>query len=85
MPKGFTLDADGEIAQLQRLVRPLSKRSAQIEANKAIRTASWKQQHPGQEPSHDVLSQIDEWAWAVCRPAEQAGRAERRRLGRARP
>ncbi|MGO4593129.1 AAA family ATPase [Leifsonia sp. 2TAF2] len=66
--KGFTLDEDGEIAQLQPLVRPLSKRSAQIEANKSIRTAWWKEQHPGQEPSHDVLSQIDHWAWAVGRP-----------------
>ena len=66
--KGFTLNADGEITQLQHLVRPLSKRSAQIEANKITRTAWWKQQHPGQEPSHDVLSQIDHWAWAVGRP-----------------
>ena len=68
--KGFTLNPDGEITQLQHLVRPLSKRSAQIEANKITRTAWWKQQHPGQEPSHDVLNQIDHWAWAVGRPNE---------------
>jgi exodeoxyribonuclease V alpha subunit len=66
--KGFTLNPDGEILQLQHLVRPLSKRSAQIEANKATRAAEWKQQHPEQEPSHDVLNQIDRWAWAVGRP-----------------
>ncbi|WP_241706169.1 relaxase domain-containing protein [Leifsonia shinshuensis] len=66
--KGFTLNADGEVGQLQHLVRPLSKRSAHIEANRAKRIAWWKQQHPGQEPSHDVLSQIDHWAWAVGRP-----------------
>ncbi|NUU07670.1 AAA family ATPase [Leifsonia sp. C5G2] len=66
--KGFTLNEDGEITQLQHLVRPLSKRSAQIEANKIARTAWWRRQHPGQEPSHDVLSQIDHWAWAVGRP-----------------
>lgn len=66
--KGFTLNEDGEIAQLQHLVRPLSKRSAQIEANKIARTAWWKEQHPGQEPSHDVLNQIDRWAWATGRP-----------------
>ncbi|WP_271175444.1 AAA family ATPase [Leifsonia poae] len=66
--KGFTLNEDGEITQLQHLVRPLSKRSAQIEANKLIRTAWWKQQHPGQEPSHEVLNQIDRWAWATGRP-----------------
>lgn len=66
--KGFTLDADGEIAQLLHLVRPVSKRSGQIEANKAVRTRWWKDQHPGQEPSRDVLNQIDRWAWAAGRP-----------------
>ena len=66
--KGLTLGEDGEIAQLQHLVRPLSKRSAQIEANKITRTAWWKQQHPGQQPSYDVLNQIDHWAWAAGRP-----------------
>lgn len=66
--KGFTLNADGEIAQLQHVVRPLSKRSAQIEANRIARTVWWRQQHPGQEPSHDVLARIDRWAWAVGRP-----------------
>jgi hypothetical protein len=66
--KGFTLNTDGEITQLQHLVRPLSKRSAQIEANKLARTAWWKDEHPGEEPSHDVLSQIDRWAWASGRP-----------------
>jgi ATP-dependent exoDNAse (exonuclease V), alpha subunit - helicase superfamily I member len=66
--KGFTLNEDGEITQLQHLVGPLSKRSAQIEANKVARTAWWKQQHPGLEPSHEVLNQIDRWAWAAGRP-----------------
>ncbi|WP_431277868.1 AAA family ATPase [Leifsonia poae] len=66
--KGFTLNTDGEIAQLEHLVRPLSKRSAQIEANKATHTRWWKEQHPGQEPSRDVLNQIDRWAWAAGRP-----------------
>ncbi|MEV8212525.1 AAA family ATPase [Leifsonia sp. NPDC077715] len=71
--KGFTLNEDGEITQLQHLVRPLSKRSAQIEANKIARIAWWKQLHPGQEPSHDVLSQIDHGAWAVGRPNKPGG------------
>lgn len=66
--KGFSLNTDGEISQLQHLVRPLSKRSAQIESNKIARTGWWKDQHPGQEPSHDVLNQIDRWAWAANRP-----------------
>ncbi|WP_235491960.1 AAA family ATPase [Leifsonia sp. Root112D2] len=66
--KGLTLNGRGEIGQLEHLVRPLSKRSAQIEANKTVRTQWWKEQHPGQEPSRDVLNQIDRWAWATDRP-----------------
>ncbi|MEN2739663.1 AAA family ATPase [Microbacterium sp. X-17] len=66
--KGFTLDSDGEIAQLQHLVRPLSKRSTQIEANKASHLRAWREQHPDEEPSFSVLTQIDQWAWAAGRP-----------------
>ena len=66
--KGFTLNADGEIAQLQHLVRPLSKRSAQVEANKAAHLRAWTEQHPGVEASATVLTQIDQWAWAAGRP-----------------
>ncbi|KHK98845.1 hypothetical protein LK09_08230 [Microbacterium mangrovi] len=65
---GYTLNEDGEIAQLAHLVRPLSRRSTQIEANKATHLARWRAGHPGQEPSHDVLNRIDRWAWAADRP-----------------
>ncbi|MGN6128638.1 MAG: AAA family ATPase, partial [Humibacter sp.] len=66
--KGYTLNADGEIEQLAHLVRPLSKRSAQIETNRAARLEWWRAQHPGEEASRDVLNQIDRWAWATDRP-----------------
>ncbi|MFF9563949.1 AAA family ATPase [Leifsonia sp. NPDC014704] len=66
--KGYTLNSDGEIAQLQHVVRPLSKRSAQIEANKAAHLDEWRQEHPDEEPSSTVLTQIDQWAWAAGRP-----------------
>ncbi|MGO4535179.1 AAA family ATPase [Leifsonia sp. 2MCAF36] len=70
--KGFTLNSDGEIEQLQHLVRPLSKRSAQIESNRAAHLRQWKEQHPGEEPSATVLTQIDQWAWAAGRPNKPA-------------
>jgi hypothetical protein len=70
--KGFTLDSQGEIAQLQHLVRPLSKRSAQIEANKAAHLREWREQHRDEEPSYVVLTQIDQWAWAAGRPDKPA-------------
>ncbi|MBP2437910.1 AAA family ATPase [Microbacterium amylolyticum] len=66
--KGFTLDADGEITELAQVVRPLSRRSNQIEANRAVRLAQWRKANPGQEPGHDVLMAIDRWAWAHQRP-----------------
>src|SRR5664279_2257971 len=66
--KGFTLDASGEIEQLAHLVRPLSRRSNQIEANRALKLAEWKAANPGQEPDHSVLTAIDRWAWAAGRP-----------------
>ena len=65
---GYTLSADGEIEQLEHIVRPLSRRSNQIEANRAARLAEWRQSHPGQEASPDVLTAIDRWAWAYGRP-----------------
>lgn len=66
--KGYTIGEDGEIEQLAGVVRPLSRRSNQIEANRAARLAQWRAGHPGQEPDHDVLTAIDRWAWAHQRP-----------------
>lgn len=69
---GFTLDADGEIAQLAHAVRPLSRRSNQIEANRAVLLATWHAEHPGGEPSPDELRRIDRLAWARSRPNKPA-------------
>jgi len=65
---GYTLDADGEIAELAHAVRPLSRRSNQIESNRAMLLAAWRAERPGQEPSPDQLHQIDRLAWAKGRP-----------------
>lgn len=65
---GLTLDAGGEIAELAHAVRPLSRRSTQIEANRAVLLASWHGDHPGLEPSPDELHRIDRLAWARARP-----------------
>ncbi|MGN7799698.1 AAA family ATPase [Leifsonia sp. 22587] len=66
--RGFTLNSDGEIAQLEHVVRPLSKRAVQIESNKAAHLRQWMEQHAGEQPSSSVLAQIDQWAWAADRP-----------------
>ncbi|MDT0143217.1 AAA family ATPase [Microbacterium sp. PRC9] len=65
---GYTLNADGEIAELAHAVRPLSRRSTQIEANRATLLAAWRRDRPGQQPSPGQLHQIDRLAWAKARP-----------------
>lgn len=65
---GYTLDAAGEIAELAHMVRPLSRRSTQIEANRAVLLTRWRDEHPGQEPGPDQLHRIDRLAWATSRP-----------------
>ncbi|WP_349426549.1 AAA family ATPase [Microbacterium sp. LWS13-1.2] len=65
---GLGLNADGEIAELAHAVRPLSRRSTQIEANRAVLLAAWRSDHPGLEPSPDELHRIDRLAWAKARP-----------------
>lgn len=65
---GYTLDAHDEIAELAHTVRPLSRRSNQIEANRAMLLAQWQTEHPAQTPTPDQLQQIDRRAWATARP-----------------
>ncbi|WP_448655897.1 AAA family ATPase [Microbacterium lacticum] len=65
---GYTVDDAGEIAELAGAVRPLSRRSAQIESNRARLIAEWSAEHGGSAPSIETLQQIDRRAWAVARP-----------------
>ncbi|GAB2833035.1 relaxase domain-containing protein [Microbacterium insulae] len=69
---GYTLDCDGEIAELAGVVRPFSRRSAQTEANRSRLTAGWSAGHEGRMPSLEVLAQIDRRAWATSRPNKPA-------------
>ena len=69
---GYTLDDEGEIAELAHAVRPLSRRSNKIEPNRARLIAEWRSEHPGREPSAEDLHQIDTLAWAEARPNKPA-------------
>lgn len=69
---GYRINASGEISELGDAVRPLSRRSAQIEANRARLIAEWSAAHGGAAPRLDVLHQIDRRAWAVARPNKPA-------------
>lgn len=69
---GYTLNDAGEIAELATVVPAVSRRSQQIEANRAGMLAEWRAAHPGQEPSADVMASIDRRAWAEGRPNKPA-------------
>jgi exodeoxyribonuclease V alpha subunit len=66
--RGYTITADGEITELVDGVRPFSRRSNQIEANRLSLIATWREEHPGREPGPEELHHIDERAWAIGRP-----------------
>lgn len=69
---GYALDETGEIAELASAVRPVSRRSAQIESKRARLITEWSAAHGGSVPSVEVLQQIDRHAWAVSRPNKPA-------------
>lgn len=69
---GYTLDDTGEIAELAGAVRPVSRRSAQIEGHRARLIAEWSAAHEGSAPSMAALQQVDRRAWAVSRPNKPA-------------
>lgn len=69
---GYTLNEAGEIAELASAVRPLSRRSAQIERNRTRLTAEWSRANGGAAPSVEVLQQINRRAWAISRPDKPA-------------
>lgn len=69
---GYSLDEEGEIAQLSHVVRPLSRRSTKIEANRTRLIAAWRSEHPGREPGAEDLQHIDSLAWAQGRPGKPA-------------
>ena len=60
------------MAELAGAVRPFSRRSAQIEANRAKLIAEWIAEHGGAAPASEVLTQIDRRAWAMSRPNKPA-------------
>nr|WP_275436755.1 AAA family ATPase [Helcobacillus sp. ACRRO] len=64
---GYSLNDEGEIAELAHLVRPMSKRAQQIERNKQKLEADWREAHPGQELSPRLIESWDRRAWALDR------------------
>lgn len=67
---GYTLNADGEIAELAHAAGHMSKRNAQIRANVAKLEREWREANPGKEPSAKMREMWDRRAWAMDRPAK---------------
>jgi hypothetical protein len=65
---GFSLDAEGEIAQLAPYVWAFSQRAAQIERNIARYEVEWTATHPGEQPGPALRRAWDARAWADGRP-----------------
>lgn len=81
---GYTIGPDGEISELAAVVAPFSRRSAQIETNRARLIAEWTAAHHA-APSVEALQQIDRRAWAMSRPNKPGALDEEsweRRVGR---
>ena len=70
--RGYTLNEAGEIAELASAVGPLSRRSAQIERNRARLIAEWSTANGEAAPSIEMLQQIDRRSWATARPNKPA-------------
>jgi hypothetical protein len=65
---GYTLTAEGEIAQLATFVGPFSKRAGQIGALLDRYEAAWRRAHPEVEPGPGLRRAWDARAWAQDRP-----------------
>ncbi len=66
---GFTLDPEtGEIRELAPFVGAFSARTAQIRRNVDRYEATWRREHPGEEPGPRLREAWDRRAWAQARP-----------------
>ena len=66
--RGYTLDDDGEIEQLEPYAGRFSQRATQIGRNVDRYEAAWRAEHPGQEPGPRLRRTWDRRAWADARP-----------------
>jgi hypothetical protein len=72
---GLTLDpVTGEVAELERYNRVMSKRAEQVTRDLASFEADWRAKHPGQEPGPVVRSRLEAMAWDHERPAKKPSR-----------
>ena len=66
---GFTLDPEtSEIRELAPYVGAFSARTAQIRRNTDRYEATWRSEHPGEEPGPRLREAWDRRAWAQARP-----------------
>ncbi len=70
---GYTLDLDsGEVRELSRYAGEFSARAAQIGRNVDLHEATWRKEHPGQEPGPKLRRSWDRRAWSQARPDKVA-------------
>lgn len=81
---GLTFDArTGKVTELAQHAELMSKRAVEVQQNAAKLERAWREAHPGEQPSHAMMREWDQQAWALDRPhkVHDAGRAEDRWMG----
>lgn len=68
--QGYSLGTDGEIDQARSATQLMSKRGAQIAANRDRAEATWRARYPGREPSRRTMAGWDKAAWEHERRAK---------------
>jgi thymidine kinase len=68
----FTFDpATGKVVELDPYVAGMSKRAAQVDANRTVLEAEWRDAHPGVTPGPKIVRSWDRQAWDRDRPEKK--------------
>ena len=69
---GYTFDpATGKVVELEPYVQGMSKRAAQVDANRTVLEAEWRDAHPGVTPGPKIVRSWDRQAWDRDRPEKK--------------
>ena len=69
---GYTFDpATGKVVELEPFVAGMSKRAVQVDANRTVLEAEWRDAHPGVTPGPRIVRSWDRQAWDRDRPEKK--------------
>jgi thymidine kinase len=69
---GYTFDpSTGKVVELEPYVQGMSKRAVQVEENRGVLEAKWRDAHPGVVPGPRIVRSWDRQAWDLDRPEKK--------------